>query len=66
MKFSQNGLYVERYIKCANCGTLIYADDKHQQAQSVQRGGQLFCSQWCVDWREAREKREAEAEAAAR
>ncbi|MGU7779391.1 hypothetical protein [Burkholderia sp. PU8-34] len=63
MKFSQNGLYIERYIKCANCGTLIYANDNRQQAESVQRGAQLFCSQWCVDWHDAREKRAAEAAA---
>ena len=24
MRFSENGLYVEKYIKCANCGLLVY------------------------------------------
>ena len=24
MKFSENGFYVEKYIKCNNCGELLY------------------------------------------
>ena len=24
MRFSDNGYYIERYIKCDNCGVLIY------------------------------------------
>lgn len=24
MKFSDNGYYVEKYLKCANCGMLVY------------------------------------------
>ena len=27
MKFSGNGLYIEEYLKCANCGYLIYEAD---------------------------------------
>jgi len=26
MRFSANGYYIERYVKCANCGLLIYDD----------------------------------------
>ena len=24
MRFSENGLYIEKYIKCANCGLLVF------------------------------------------
>ena len=24
MRFSENGYYIEKYVKCANCGLLIY------------------------------------------
>ena len=24
MRFSANGYYIERYVKCANCGMLVY------------------------------------------
>ncbi|CAN7806592.1 hypothetical protein [Paraburkholderia hospita] len=60
MKFSQNGLYIEKYVKCANCGTLIYANDSAQMAQTVEQDGQTMCSQWCVDWAEARTQRRRE------
>ena len=26
MRFSDNGYYIERYIKCDNCGVLIYGE----------------------------------------
>ena len=26
MRFSANGYYIERYVKCANCGMLVYGD----------------------------------------
>ena len=45
MRFSPEGYYVERYIKCVNCGLLIY--DAGIQA-SGRKG--LFCSAWCVEW----------------
>lgn len=57
MKFSGNGLYIEEYIKCVNCGVLIY---ETELASSVEVEGKgLFCSQWCVDWRDGRERRRA-------
>ncbi len=55
MKFSSNGLYVEEYVKCTNCGTLIYESDRPACVESTDK--ELFCSQWCVDWAAAREKR---------
>jgi hypothetical protein len=48
MKFSQNGYYIEKYIKCSNCGVLIYANpitsQYEQEAQSP------YCTEWCVEW----------------
>ena len=60
MKFAANGFYIERYTKCANCGVLIYDDDAADQAARVEAEGLPYCSQWCVDWRRAREARKAE------
>jgi hypothetical protein len=54
MKFSENGLYVERYIKCGTCGVLIYV--KEDQPILI-HDGVTYCSQWCIDWRKAREAR---------
>jgi hypothetical protein len=54
MKFSENGLYVERYIKCSTCGVLIY--NKRDQELLIHDGNH-YCSQWCIDWRKAREAR---------
>jgi N-methylhydantoinase B len=50
MKFSENGLYVERYIKCGTCGALIY--DK-QDRRSLTHDGINYCSQWCIDWKKS-------------
>ena len=57
MKFSQNGLYIERYIKCVNCGVLIYEGTEDDVAKRVEPDGSLFCSSWCVDWAREREAR---------
>jgi N-methylhydantoinase B len=47
MRFSANGYYVERYVKCANCGLLVYGagirGDRHGRPA-------LFCSDWCIEW----------------
>jgi 5-oxoprolinase (ATP-hydrolysing)/N-methylhydantoinase B len=47
MRFSANGYYIEKYIKCMNCGALIYG-----QGIEAERNGkkQIFCSDWCVQW----------------
>ena len=47
MRLSKNGYYVEKYVKCDNCGLLIY-----DQGISVERDGNvlLFCSDWCIEW----------------
>jgi N-methylhydantoinase B len=47
MRFSKNGYYLEKYLKCANCGLLVY-----DAGLTVERSGKprLFCSPWCVEW----------------
>ena len=47
MKFSANGYYVERYLKCANCGMLIY--DGGIQGERHGKPA-LYCSDWCIAW----------------
>lgn len=54
MKFSQNGLYIESYTKCTNCGVLIY--DKIEQAVKGQDNAP-YCSSWCIDWKKDRDAR---------
>jgi N-methylhydantoinase B len=59
MRFSENGFYIERYIKCGTCGVLIY----ESEGQPVlTHDGVTYCSQWCIDWKIAREKRRADLE----
>src|SRR5499426_1863878 len=47
MRFSENGFYIEKYLKCANCGLLVYGD-----GVTAQLGGKscLYCSDWCAEW----------------
>ena len=47
MRFSRNGYYVEKYVKCDNCGELIYRGEILGT-----RGGKpaKFCSEWCLEW----------------
>ena len=65
MKFSKNKLYIEAYMKCVNCGILIFEDPKENATQHRLENGKIYCSSWCVDWETERETRRA-AEAAAR
>jgi N-methylhydantoinase B len=55
MRFSENGYYIERYVKCQNCGLLIY-----DQGLPVEREGRtlLYCSEWCIEWARLRESGE--------
>ena len=47
MRFSDNGYYVEKYLKCANCGLLVYgAGHPHEVAGKTR----LYCSPWCIEW----------------
>ena len=49
MRFSDTGYYIEAYIKCANCGVLVYDDGVRSSKAGLE--GQIFCSDWCVDWK---------------
>jgi N-methylhydantoinase B len=52
MRFSKNGYYLEKYIKCFNCGVLIYDAGTMSERKGKQ---QIFCSDWCVEWSSLRE-----------
>jgi N-methylhydantoinase B len=45
MRMSPEGYYVERYVKCDNCGLLIYGDGLPSTTRKA-----LFCTDWCVAW----------------
>lgn len=47
MRFSSNGYYLEEYVKCANCGVLIYSNAISEQVDGQNR---LYCGNWCVEW----------------
>jgi 5-oxoprolinase (ATP-hydrolysing)/N-methylhydantoinase B len=49
MRFSDRRYYVEAYVKCANCGVLVYDE-------GLKGGdGTLYCSDWCRAWAAARD-----------
>ena len=48
MRLSENGFYVEKYNKCANCGLLVYGEG----IRKGPKASGLFCSPWCVEWAE--------------
>jgi N-methylhydantoinase B len=50
MRFSENGYYIEKYVKCANCGLLIYDEGIRIQNQAA-----VYCSDWCIEWAKLRE-----------
>jgi N-methylhydantoinase B len=49
MRFSDNGYYIERYVKCDNCGVLIYGAGI--PVEHPQHGAMIFCSPWCKEWK---------------
>ena len=57
MRFSKNKLYIEAYIKCANCGILIFEDPKQDAPQQRSENGRIYCSPWCIEWETEREAR---------
>lgn len=59
MRFSKNKLYIEAYIKCVNCGILIFEDSKRNTPQRGSGNGKIYCSSWCIDWETEREARRA-------
>jgi hypothetical protein len=65
MRFAPNNLYIEEYVKCANCGVLIYekrgAKNPDKNPETIAKAGKVYCSKWCLDWEEARASRKASA-----
>jgi len=55
MRFADKRYYIEAYVKCANCGVLVYEEDT--QAAAASRGGTVYCSDWCRDWAASHAKR---------
>jgi hypothetical protein len=60
MRFAPNHLYIEEYVKCANCGVLIY-ETGAKNPEKITKDGKVYCSKWCLDWEEAREAKKAPA-----
>ena len=52
MRFADRGYYVEEYVKCANCGVLVYDEGIVTGAGKQPR---TFCSDWCLEWAELRD-----------
>ncbi len=48
MRFSANGYYIERYVKCDCCGVLIYGDGLERTHPSA--GKLIYCTPWCEAW----------------
>ena len=50
MRFSDTGYYIEAYIKCGNCGVLVY--DEGISSARAELDEVTFCSDWCISWKE--------------
>ena len=48
MRFAESGYYIEKYVKCENCGVLVYGEGL--KSQSADNPDAVFCSEWCVRW----------------
>jgi 5-oxoprolinase (ATP-hydrolysing)/N-methylhydantoinase B len=53
MRFSENGFYIEKYLKCTNCGILVYGAGVRVSHDGA---SQLYCSEWCAEWAARRER----------
>ena len=56
MKYSANGLYVENYRKCINCGELIYDRGLFYTNDDGSKIGP-FSSVWDMEWYQERKSR---------
>lgn len=56
MRFSDTGYYIEAYVKCDNCGVLIYGEGVKARADGLE--DLIFCSDWCTQWKAARARGE--------
>ena len=53
MRFSEKRFYIESYVKCANCGVLVY--DEGVRTTASDGTAHIYCSGWCRDWAAQRE-----------
>jgi hypothetical protein len=62
MRFSDKRYYIEEYIKCANCGVLIYDAGVPAAADVAEatEKSRLYCSDWCRQWATLRESGDTE------
>jgi N-methylhydantoinase B len=51
MRFSDNGYYVEKYLKCATCGMLVFGPGERRELNGKST---LYCSDWCIQWAKLR------------
>jgi N-methylhydantoinase B len=58
MRFAEKGYYIEQYVKCANCGMLIYGEGIQG---SFDAKPAIFCTAWCREWPAERETWTAQA-----
>jgi len=49
MRFSDTGYYIESYVKCGNCGVLVYDDGVTSPRDDLK--DVIFCSDWCISWK---------------
>ncbi|MGB1884582.1 MAG: hypothetical protein ACPHUF_11810 [Gammaproteobacteria bacterium] len=56
MRFAESGYYIEKYVKCENCGVLVYHEGVEHP--NVSDADDVFCSQWCVAWYDAKQRGE--------
>ncbi len=48
MRFAYKRYYIEEYVKCANCGVLIY--DEGVRPSGAAADAPPYCSEWCIGW----------------
>ncbi len=52
MRFADKGYYIDEYVKCANCGVLVYDEGIVDRSAETAR---IFCSDWCREWASLRD-----------
>jgi len=54
MRFSSNGYYIERYVKCDCCGVLVY--DEGLAASAPDGTARTYCGAWCREWQAQKDR----------
>ena len=56
MRFADKRYYVEAYVKCANCGVLVYGDGVSPTTTETSAADDtIYCSDWCIAWQNKKE-----------